>query len=1047
MSVRIRVVYLAALAGCMVFPSFAETTPYAWWKMDDISDSSVADASGNGRTLRLGSGCSLTNCADVGMAVYFNGTESAWGQTVANVTLPAPGGRTISMWLYRELTDGPLDPSVNKIPFLFTGFSTLYVNWGNGTDNLLTCVGSPASQKSNALKPGRGAWHHVVWTFEVMEEKDPSSGNPLCNLVEYLDGAVVQTQRGLPIPGNLSFAMQFYLGNNAVNGVRPLYGAVKDVRLYDTVLDEADIVRQYADDRNRHPKRIVGLWPMEAFGTSGSDKVVSAEVSRLGAKLLSGDGIDLVDGGVTGKCAYFPNLTSTWLRFKIPQSTPGFSFGMWMRFATNLPDLEKEAVNNKLPHLFSIGNYGRATVEGTYRTLTDNRCHFFDVGTLNDPNDQGFVCPCVTVQKGEWSHFGVTYEMKYSETDAAYAVTPKVYVDGVCVCTGRTQAAAALTGLYGKDLGMCIGNNGQGGNRPFGGWMDDFCFVDGVLDEAGMADLARGLPSVSAGDDFTVAVESARLDGAIGRTGTRGTGPAARTTSAWSLVSAPAGGEGAAFLRADDLQTWVTLPVAGAYVFRLTAQMKCGLERHDEVTVTRVAPAGGSAPTVSVSGADGAAAYVPLALTAVASPATARVSWKCVSGPGAVRFEPAWGAETKATFFVAGAYEIAAVASDGEHETVSAVKTVDVTASDAIDLENGLIGFWPFDLSRSDKVSGSAFAAGHGIDGAANAVFETKGVDGYAARVVGSFYPYIDTGKKNFIGETPVTPPGESYPTVVDRYRSISCWIYHDTSDTNNSYNAVIAGSAYSWGLWYRCQDDDRGFFMYHNSLLDGQQELHFPRPAVDPANRWTHVYAVYDRNTKKNTGNMSALWIDGVKQTPTSGMESFGRSRAQGNEFMIGGHRKDGAGNNGHFTIDGVLRSRTFPGAIDEVRVYDRVLTEAEIRYLAANPVVNLTRPPAVGGEPAEVRVAKRQACEIAVQVNADSYPAGTALTYTWCVVSGDASGLAFADPTARETTIRGLKAGSYVLQLAVSDGSRTVYSAPIPVEIEKTGLMIYLR
>lgn len=108
MSVRIRVVYLAALAGCMVFPSFAETTPYAWWKMDDISDSSVADASGNGRTLRLGSGCSLTNCADVGRAVYFNGTESAWGQTVANVSLPAPGGRTISMWLYRELTDGPL---------------------------------------------------------------------------------------------------------------------------------------------------------------------------------------------------------------------------------------------------------------------------------------------------------------------------------------------------------------------------------------------------------------------------------------------------------------------------------------------------------------------------------------------------------------------------------------------------------------------------------------------------------------------------------------------------------------------------------------------------------------------------------------------------------------------------------------------------------------------------------------------------------------------------------------------------------------------------
>ncbi len=220
-----------------------------------------------------------------------------------------------------------------------------------------------------------------------------------------------------------------------------------------------------------------------------------------------------------------------------------------------------------------------------------------------------------------------------------------------------------------------------------------------------------------------------------------------------------------------------------------------------------------------------------------------------------------------------------------------------------------------------------------------------------------------------------------------------------------------------------------------------------FPRPAVDPLGRWTHVYALFDRKTYY-TSNTSELWIDGVKQTPY--FKSMGGGRVHSNELMIGGHMfSTGAvGSNGHFKDEnGNWLSRTFPGVIDEVRMYNRALTEAEIKYLANNPVVGIRRPPAVSGEPDMLMPTVRKAKTVEVKVNSDSYPASATLTYAWCVLSGDASKLVFADPTARATTVTAMKPGAYVVQLAVSDGARTVYSAPIPLDVQQAGITISFK
>ena len=81
-----------------------------------------------------------------------------------------------------------------------------------------------------------------------------------------------------------------------------------------------------------------------------------------------------------------------------------------------------------------------------------------------------------------------------------------------------------------------------------------------------------------------------------------------------------------------------------------------------------------------------------------------------------------------------------------------------------------------------------------------------------------------------------------------------------------------------------------------------------------------------------------------------------------------------------------------------------------------------------------------------VATAVFDDGEPKGGALAYRWSVLSGDASKVAFGDAMSRETTFTASKTGTYVLQLAVSDGERTTYSEPLEV-LAKSGLVIVIR
>jgi hypothetical protein len=238
---------------------------------------------------------------------------------------------------------------------------------------------------------------------------------------------------------------------------------------------------------------------------------------------------------------------------------------------------------------------------------------------------------------------------------------------------------------------------------------------------------------------------------------------------------------------------------------------------------------------------------------------------------------------------------------------------------------------------------------------------------------------------------------------------------------------------------------------MYQQTLKDwniGTTSLDvYDRPEKDPLDRWTHVYALFDRRTNYIYGT-SELWIDGIRQNCVS--RGMGGGRVNTNTIRIGGHANvTGANsNNGHFKDEsGNYLSRTFPGLIDEMRLYNRKLSEAEIKYLASHPVVDLPRYPAVSGESDSYEVTSRKTVSVEVKANTDVSFAERELTYAWSVLSGDPSHLVFSSPAARITDVKVRKAGLYVLQLAVSDGDRTTYSNPIRLTVRHSGTVVRLR
>ncbi len=622
--------------------------------------------------------------------------------------------------------------------------------------------------------------------------------------------------------------------------------------------------------------------------------------------------------------------------------------------------------------------------------------------------------------------------MVYNAQNNDFSSIPVFYVNGQKVADGVEKIAGKL--VWDPLYYLYFGNSGQNGTRPFMGDFDDFRFYDGPLSEAQVLAIYRGVPPVSAGADFATASESATLQGLVGNSNDNPLRFGSSAQLTWTLVSATEGGEAATIETTGSAFTRVTLPVVGDYVFRLTARSDVDAAS-DEVTVSRVAaPAENLPPSVTLDATAAVVLPASASLNATVGDAdgvlgTPRVAWTKVSGPDGVYFDAPFASATAATFLSAGSYVLRCTADDGA-ATAAAEITVTVTGDGtSAGMTNGLVRYYPINVYplNEEVIDGSTAMTVQ--------CYET-GVAGYGLRSYAAD-GYADTAQT--LPESGVLYQAVTNPT----HLAFSFWMYHDTADTNVSANAALLDVNYTLGLYYCCQDASPGFILFQQGPGGPVTQYIFPCPTVSPENRWAHVYACFDRED----GSELELYIDGTKQTKSS----FGGSssaRIRPNALSIGGMTQTTGGPQGPITntVSGGYYSRVFPGVVDEVRIYNRQLTAAEIACLAANPVrVNRAPLPELAAQFLSGNQGSSSPLEAVV--HDDGLPEDTTLESCWRVVAGDADGISIADETSLSTTVAFLTVGTYGVQLETSDGERSAYSDVLTITVHAGGTLIRMR
>ncbi|MEO8034319.1 MAG: DUF6531 domain-containing protein, partial [Acidobacteriota bacterium] len=171
-------------------------------------------------------------------------------------------------------------------------------------------------------------------------------------------------------------------------------------------------------------------------------------------------------------------------------------------------------------------------------------------------------------------------------------------------------------------------------------------------------------PLVNAGPDQSSNAGAAILSGAYYDDGRPAGGS---LTTSWSQVSGPIS---ASISSPGSLSTTVTLPIVGAYVFRLTVN-DSELWASDDVAITRVAGTGNNPPAAN-AGVDRTVATLQTTLTATyaddgqPAPGPSFVLWTQTGGPASATIVEPASLSTVVQFTAEGTYAFKVQVSDGE---------------------------------------------------------------------------------------------------------------------------------------------------------------------------------------------------------------------------------------------------------------------------------------------------------------------------------------------------------------------------------------------
>jgi Domain of unknown function (DUF4347)/Legume lectin domain/Concanavalin A-like lectin/glucanases superfamily len=213
---------------------------------------------------------------------------------------------------------------------------------------------------------------------------------------------------------------------------------------------------------------------------------------------------------------------------------------------------------------------------------------------------------------------------------------------------------------------------------------------------------------------------------------------------------------------------------------------------------------------------------------------------------------------------------------------------------------NGLIGYWKFEEAAGNTVLDSS---GNNNKGSLINSSRTAGIYGQALQV---------SGKNN----SHTTIPASASLNSITNQLTVSAWVRPNGQPV--SYQAVVNRQI---GTLLHPDQFYLGFgprnkvvtYKWEIGTTNGEGSVYKGLPIAD---RWVHMVGTYD-------GSMMRLYVDGVQ---------IGSNPITGNILVDNNPVTIGAAEN---SVEGTPLGDRFNGLVDEVRIYNRVLSATEINNL----------------------------------------------------------------------------------------------------------------
>lgn len=248
-------------------------------------------------------------------------------------------------------------------------------------------------------------------------------------------------------------------------------------------------------------------------------------------------------------------------------------------------------------------------------------------------------------------------------------------------------------------------------------------------------------------------------------------------------------------------------------------------------------------------------------------------------------------------------------------EEISALARLNQTAGAKAQtgvVPNGLVGYWSFGGEYMNWNNNRALDASPlGNDGTiTNMSTSTSAVQG----ILGQSLKF--DGVDDYVNV--VDPANGSLDFDITSPLSISAWVNRAT--LGSSVGIVVKRMAVTSGYDFSIvgSNDHVQFSIGDNFGSNFRISNETANPISNP-NQWYHVVVTYNGNSASSGIN---IYVDGVKQSLTNAFDNYGGGSTLSSDPFAIGARASGT-------------ERQFNGRIDEVRVYNRVLSDSEVLQL----------------------------------------------------------------------------------------------------------------